>query len=102
MAAGDFPTADVTILGLQAARLAQLELVGAFPWTTAVIRDRRYGAVWPAAGLPREGLRRAFERQGANGSNSAREAGAPDPQKRLAEHLALVAGQRADVDADAA
>jgi hypothetical protein len=44
-----FPKADVTLLGLQATRLAQLELVGLWLDGKGIIRNRRFGTIWPAA-----------------------------------------------------
>lgn len=57
-----FPKADVTILGLQATRLAQLELVGAWLDGKGIIRNKRFGTIWPAAEYWGK-VASAFERQ---------------------------------------
>lgn len=44
-----FPNADVTILGLQATRLAQMELVGVWLDERGIMRNRRTGTTYPAA-----------------------------------------------------
>jgi hypothetical protein len=58
-----FPSADVTILGLQATRLAQLELVGI--WLDSKggpMRNRRTGTIFPAAEYWAK-IASAYERQ---------------------------------------
>jgi hypothetical protein len=58
-----FPTADVTVIGLQATRLAQMELVGV--WLDSKggpIRNRRTGTIFGAADYWSK-LASAYERQ---------------------------------------
>jgi hypothetical protein len=57
-----FPMADVTILGLQATRLAQLELVGVWLDDRGIMRNRRTGTIYPAADYWAK-VASAFERQ---------------------------------------
>jgi hypothetical protein len=86
-----FPTADVTILGLQASRLAQLELVGEWLDGKGIIRNKRFGTVWPAAEYWGK-VASAFERQHERLEAQARETGVP-PGQSLAEITAELAGE---------
>ena len=70
-----FPSATAPELAIQAQRLAQLELLGAFLDERGVIRHRRRGDVFPAASMA-EKLAAAYERQAAVLLDRERSAGA--------------------------
>jgi hypothetical protein len=79
-----FPDADVTILGLQATRLAILELIGEWLGPRGIIRNRRTGTTWPCADYWAK-TASAFERQQERLEAQHRVA---DPQAALAAALA--------------
>jgi hypothetical protein len=81
-----FPAADVTILGLQASRLAVLEMVGVWLDGRGILRNRRTGTVWPAADYWAK-TASAFERQHERLEAQAREA-SDVPGQALAAALA--------------
>ncbi len=78
-----FPQADVTILGLQATRAAQLQLVGAWLDGKGIIRNKRFGTIWPAAEYWGK-VALAYERANERLEQQQREA-APNPAESLAE-----------------
>lgn len=90
-----FPAADLTILGLQATRLAQLAAVG--EWLDgkgSPIRNKRLGTTWPAADYWMR-VASAFERQHERLEAQAREAGGTSPHQTLASIAAeLEAGDQ--------
>jgi hypothetical protein len=81
-----FPNADVTILSLQASRLAQLELVGAWLEPRGVIRNTRTGTIYPAA-LYWWKVASAFERTHERLAEQERAVTNPS-DRRLADELA--------------
>jgi hypothetical protein len=90
---GRFPLADVTILGLQASRLAVLESVGLWLDGRGVLRNRRTGAIFSAADYwarTAAAYERQHERLEAQALAAATGDGAAD--YREAERRALGAG----------
>jgi hypothetical protein len=90
-----FPSATELEVAIQAHRLAQLDLLGAFMDERGVIRHKRRGEVFPAAGLM-EKIATSFERQQAILLERERTKGAP-PAQALESILAeLTSGENGE------
>jgi hypothetical protein len=91
-----FPNASRAELTIQAQRLAQLELLGAYLDERGVIRHHRRGEVFPAAGLM-ERIAAAYEKQAAALAERERSASRPSPAAAFEAIAAeLTAGEDGD------
>jgi hypothetical protein len=79
--AAAFPNASAAELAIQAHRLAQIELLGAFLDERGVIRHKRRGDVFPAVSMA-EKLAAAYERQHA-AMREREQASGGDPQAAI-------------------
>jgi hypothetical protein len=93
-----YPNATDHELVIQAQRLAQLELLGAFLDERGVIRHRRRGDVFPAASLA-EKIASAYERQAAVLAERERQHGKSSPHDALRAIVAELTEGGSDADA---
>lgn len=80
-----FPAADVSVLSLQASRLAQLDVIGAWLAERGIMRNRRTGTIYPAADYWAR-TASAFERQQER-LEAQHDGASRDPADALRRHL---------------
>jgi hypothetical protein len=92
-----FPQGDVTIIGLQATRLAMLDLVADWLGNRGPIRNRRTGTTWPCVDLWAK-TASAFERTHERLEHQQRESGGGTANALGAIEAELASEGRPDVE----